>query len=452
MNFTKPAALYRALLQCRRALIPALSRAVYRGLAVLLFMTASASGQLANSPWPDYGGGYANQHRSAFAGSSDSAQILWAFDLATISTGFPTRGHHQPILLPDGGIVVNTMESGNGQIVAINPNGTLRWFNDEHALGPWLAADANKIYTIINSNGAANSDRLLSISFNGSIDWHVSLPGTYPTQNGPAIGRNGAVYAADDFSSLVAITPAGAITWTSEASGYYVNPAIASDGTIVIGGSALTAISTAGVTQWQVPTRTVSGVVASYLSPAIADDGTIYAGQVNVSNLVAVTPAGAQIWARPDLGGAPAIGPNGTVYVVPETGILSALNPIDGSTLWTYPTGKTDYYNAEGVTVDANGNLYVSNEDGILISLTSSGQLRWSLDLAPDNSGFIGLSAPVIGSNGVLYVAGGNTGRVFAISVPEPATVPLLLSAAISIMAIARYSRSRIATKSSLRK
>ena len=422
------------------------SKSAYSGLlhgiclVILILPATRVFAQLANSPWPDYGGGYLNQHRSPSVGPS-APQILWAFDLQTIqATGGFKRGHHQPILLPDGTLVLNTADSTNDQIVAINPNGTLRWNVSASSLGPWLAADADKIYTIRQTYAASSSTQLRSVNFNGSTIWNVSLPGSNPTQNGPAIARSGAIYGANDFSSLVAVNPNGTTAWTSGASGYYVNPAVATDGTIVAGGTTLKSISPAGVVLWEKPTRTALGKFPAYLSPAISDDGTIYAGQINYPNLLALSSSGAQLWARTDLDGAPAIGTNGKVYVVSESGILSALNPLDGSTLWTYATGKTDYYNSEGATIDANGSLYVSNDQGVLMSLTPGGQLRWSMDLAPDISGFVGIGAPIIGSSGVLYVVGGHTGKVFAIGVPEPSGVLMSVLSLVGLIWIAAHS------------
>ena len=96
-----------------------------------------------------------------------------------------------------------------------------------------------------------------------------------------------------------------------------------------------------------------------------------------------------------------------------------------GTNKWTYATGQIDEFGVEGVTVDRNGNLYLANAQGIVMSLDNAGQLRWSLDLAPDSGGNIWPSAPVIGADGILYVGGGYTGSVYAI-VPEPATLSLL--------------------------
>jgi hypothetical protein len=61
------------------------------------------------------------------------------------------------------------------------------------------------------------------------------------------------------------------------------------------------------------------------------------------------------------------------------------------------------------------------------MSLTSTGALRWQFDLAPNDNGLILPSAPIIGTNGVIYVAGGNTRFFFAIGVPEPSACVLLI-------------------------
>lgn len=404
-------------------------------IASLLLASSRAFGQLANSAWPDYGGGYQNQHRSSLIGPAAKPHVLWQFDLDSLPIPQTQQGHHQPILLPDGTLVLNTGTLGNDQIVALNPDGTLRWRVDDSDLGPWLAASSSEhIYAIRQFYATSETESLRSVSFSGASEWFADLPPGNSTQNGPAIGRTGMVYAAADHASLRAFTSSGDISWTSTPSGYYVNPAIAGDGTIIDGGHGLKALGPDGTLLWGYPLRTAAGKFPSYLSPAIGDDGTIFAGQINHPNLVALTPAGTVLWNRTDLDGAPSIGPNGNVYVVPEAGILHALNPLTGATLWTFASGKTDYYNAEGVTIDAAGNLYLANEFGKIFSLTSTGELRWSLDLAPDYDPILATSAPVIGENGVLYIVGGFSHMVFALTaVPEPSAL-FLASLALAIL------------------
>lgn len=147
-------------MNCAQSIFRSVNAARLPLVCGLLFFLGqeSASAQLANSPWPDYGGGYANQHRSGYVGPSTTPKILWSFDLQTIQTGEFNRGYHQPILLPDGTVVLNTADVGKDQIVAVNKNGSLRWDVNESTLGPWLAADASgHIYTTRNTYSSTNN-------------------------------------------------------------------------------------------------------------------------------------------------------------------------------------------------------------------------------------------------------------------------------------------------------
>src|SRR5262245_30568218 len=131
MNFTKPAAVSAHGLG---SLDPAaLGRPCLLGSAVvallLSFMATGASGAIATSGWPDYGGGYLNQHRSPYLSFGANPAILWSFDLAAIPTPGLKSGFNQPILLPDATVVFNTFDNLSSNVtVALRPNGTLRWY------------------------------------------------------------------------------------------------------------------------------------------------------------------------------------------------------------------------------------------------------------------------------------------------------------------------------------
>jgi outer membrane protein assembly factor BamB len=175
----------------------------------------------------------------------------------------------------------------------------------------------------------------------------------------------------------------------------------------------------------------------------IDGNGNLFVGTANEpsSSFYSFTSTGSLRWLRNDLGGAAAVGPDGTVYAGYQ-GTLHALRPDTGADLWTFPTGAIDEFGVEGVTVDQQGNIYLANEQGVLMSLTANGTLRWQLDLAPNISANVFPGAPIIGSNGVLYVPGGDTRMFFAIAVPEPATAGLLLLGLLSCISY-RHGRFR---------
>ena len=140
------------------------------------------------------------------------------------------------------------------------------------------------------------------------------------------------------------------------------------------------------------------------------------------------------LWSFDGAGGAPGIAPDGSIYAG-HTNTLYAINP-DGTEKWRYDVGYRGGPNnsSEGVTIDVDGNVYVTNAQGILMSLSPEGQLRWSLDLAPDIPSDIYPSAPIIGGDGMLYV---NAWKVISV-VPEPATLSLL---ALGGLALIRRNR-----------
>src|SRR6185312_11518760 len=105
---------------------------------------------------------------------------------------------------------------------------------------------------------------------------------------------------------------------------------------------------------------------------------TIYAGG---AILHALTPEGTERWKfQPmvdELGGAPAIASDGTVYVCSEGYGLHALAP-DGSLRWTFaflPSVKTS------PAVADDGTIYLAAENKIL-AVSPSGQKKWEAPIS----------------------------------------------------------------------
>jgi len=145
--------------------------------------------------------------------------------------------------------------------------------------------------------------------------------------------------------------------------------------------------------------------------PAIGLDGTVF---VAGDKLYAISPEGSLRWSvfSPDneaLRNAPVIGKNGTVYFVYHNIPLTALNPDNGSVLWSCPLGVNDHCFASPAIGD-DGNIYVATQPGLLYAVSPQGQLLWTFDLA--TVGFSGTmrSSPAIDSEGSIYF-GINTGN-----------------------------------------
>jgi outer membrane protein assembly factor BamB len=220
--------------------------------------------------------------------------------------------------------------------------------------------------------------------------------------------------------AFVAIDAAtGSVKWKLEleCSEVRSTPAVASDksvyftvevrdptfGTIL--GDELWHISEDGELLWKYdinPSRLTIDVGQS--SPAIGLDGTIYAAG---DKLYAVTPEGSFLWSftgfmSEAMRNSPVIGKDGTVYFVYHNIPLTALNPQNGSVLWSCQLGVNDHCFASPAIGD-DGRIIVATQPGIVYAVSQTGQIIWSFNLA--SAGFSGTlrSSPAIDSDGNVY-------------------------------------------------
>lgn len=379
----------------------------------------------------------------------------WGFDISP--NGSPIDIISSSAIAPDGTIYVG---SGNGALYAVNPNGTLKW---QYQTGGDLTGSP-----AIGSDGTVyigSYDRqIYAINPEGTLQW------VFPTDtvftSSPAIASDGTIYIAgtnldDQFfcpdgprnslqlSKLFALNQNGTLKWVHNviAGEVHSSPAIAKDGTIYIGstgsfsvigtdpctahildlpsdvnpnyptGGHLYAINPDGTLIWDFKAL---GIVDS--SPAIGLDGAVYVGSdapVDSSRtsgfIYAINPSGGLIW-NTDLFGhvksSPTIGSDGTIYIGSDKNDVFALNPLDGSIKWVYPT-LDDVKSSPAIASD--GTISIGSNDGSLYILNPDGTLntRYIKEDGSVNS------SPSIGTDGTVYFATGG-GSLFAIIRTSP--------------------------------
>lgn len=217
-----------------------------------------------------------------------------------------------------------------------------------------------------------------------NIKWSF-IPSIVPPRGGfvetPVVGPNDVIYFGAGTQStgrLFALNPNGTLKWQSSLlRAAPTNPAIITDGMVIIVvgtqdfGTDIVAIDEDGNTLWTFPIEERVDFVT--LSP----DGTLY-----ITNekgfLFSLTPSQTGVrenW-RTDLGGrigilrsSPAVGQNGTIYVIERPGTvfrptrIFAIAPQDGSIIWTRSLRRTK--SAPSALILDDSTVVVSTQSGL---------------------------------------------------------------------------------------
>jgi len=221
-------------------------------------------------------------------------------------------------------------------IYALYPNGTLRWryeTSNEIYSSPAIGDDGT-VYC-----GSDDGNLYALYPNNGTVKWYYHT-GDW-VGRGPSIADDGTIYFGSWDGYLYAVHPNGTLKWKTGGNLVSTTPVTAQDGTIYVGNRYLSAIyPNNGSVKWTFdpgPQETIRGG-----NPCISADGTIFfgthIGQTDGGELIAVNPDGTERWrimlATDWIWSAPAIGPDGTVYV--------------GSTNDLYHPGSEGYLHAIG--------------------------------------------------------------------------------------------------------
>ena len=132
-----------------------------------------------------------------------------------------------PAIGPDNTIYIG---SNDGNLYAINTDGSLRWKFPTHG--------AVHSHPVIGSDGTIYigswDQSLYAINPNGTLKWNFLTGG--PINSSPALGMDGTIYIGSRDKSLYAIRPDGTLKWIFLAKGeLFATPTIGRDGTIYVG-------------------------------------------------------------------------------------------------------------------------------------------------------------------------------------------------------------------------
>ena len=338
--------------------------------------------------WSMHMSGPARHGRTRVVGAQ-TPTLAWRIDADTNGGGAAVGR--------DGTIYTGTF-SGS-QMLAIRPNGTLKWARP--ATGAVNATPA-----ILLDGRIAFVDEAGTISVlnpNGTPSWRYETGTGFSSPSGaPAVGRDGTLYTGID-GTVYAFHPDGSIRWTYTGDRGVGGPVgVAPDGTVYYASNGLAALDPEGQLLWHIPELLQLGG-----SPAIASDGTIYVN-AHDSTIYAFNPDGTTKWfyqaddcCEPDVPSSPAIGRDGTVYVgmalfgQPEAdGVMFAFNP-DGTIKWEAHYG--DYPTAPAVGGD--GTIYYGGGSGAasVYALNPDGTLKWQHD---ESAGYV-RTPPALGKGRV---------------------------------------------------
>jgi len=277
-----------------------------------------------------------------------------------------------------------------------------------------------------------------------AVDWRVGL-GTY-TNSPPVVGPTGLIYLAtsptDSQWRITALNPNGTVSFQTAvynfaSSGGLTAPAVADDGTFYFAPTSgdnrrsdLYAFNADGSLRWsqQLGSRVWDGVT-------LGPEGLLYVAegfwQSCPESLVAFNRSDGSVRWRTDYDcpfvrvlHAPAVAPAGDIIVSDFTGngtFLNSHRASDGAAQWSLGLGGST---VSPPVVGGDGTIYVSVDGGVLLAVSSSGQIVWASAYL-GAGGYSELSVPVIASDGSIRQV---VGVPYVNGIPDPDTPSRLYS------------------------
>ncbi len=170
----------------------------------------------------------------------------------------------------------------------------------------------------------------------GSVRWSLELGDrVYST---PLVADDGAIYVGSDAKKFAAISPEGKIKWSLDTDGDADSgAAIAPDGAVVFAaGRMVYAVTPAGYVRWRFTAKR-----KVFTAPAIGPQGRIFVGAQD-HRVYALGPDGKTAWTLDlgaDVDGGPAIDDSGALFVGTDGDEVVRIDPDDGHVVWRANVG-----------------------------------------------------------------------------------------------------------------
>jgi len=286
-------------------------------------------------------------------------------------------------------------------------------------------ADLRAPWPMYQANWAGTGETGLSAPLEAETAWTASIATTPVDQwaPSPVVDRKGRIYIGDASGSLRAFGPGGAPLWSHQAgSAALVHaPALALDGTVYVKSQNgnLYAFTEDGALKWTASPGVGGG------APKVGGDGRIYVGGSDNNGaggskryyLAAYRPDGKSRRLRlvdAEITTAPAIGPDGSVWVGTAAGTLYRMAH-DLSSAVSDPI-TPGYAIGAGLAIaqDADQTVLVPGAQGRLVAWNGATRTaRWTFDAGGPIAG-----APAVTADGQVFV-GSDAGRLFSLQLTD---------------------------------
>jgi outer membrane protein assembly factor BamB len=331
-------------------------------------------------------GDAAHTGRSENRGPSTRPSPAWRYQTGARVFASPVVGH-------DGVIYVGSLD---GQFVALNPDGSLKW---RYSAGQKIYPSALVVGTSVIFG--THQKELVSLSLEGQPRW--KLPVQDVVDASATLGPDGRIYIAAN--GAYAVDLLGRLHWHKPTAGHVRTAPVIHPAHLVIIGTTegtLLALRPDGNVAWEVP---LGGAIEGAAS--VDDEGRIYAS-TGRGEIVQLDESGNVNWrfkTGDEVRATPAIARDGTIVVGSYDRQVYAITP-NGRLRWKVATGGRVRASAR---IDADGRIYVGSQDNFLYCIDPNGVVLWRHNVGQDVD-----STVEIGADGTLYF-GSDDGGVHAL-------------------------------------